>query len=63
MDEKTLTLLSIDELLQQMMQETNKVTLMHKQPDNKKVIMEKLKYIQLLQKVIITKRANEIPGK
>ena len=63
MNEEALKLLSIDQLLSQMMKLTNEVVDMHRQQNEKQVIKEKLKEIQLIQRIIVERRASEIPLK
>ena len=56
MDEKALQSLSVDHLLTQMIQLTNDVVDMHKKQDSKDAIKNKLREIQLIQKIIVEKR-------
>ena len=57
MTEDALRLLSTDQLLTQMIQLTTEVIEMHRQQADKNVVNEKLKEIQLIQRIIVEKRS------
>ncbi|MGZ8554441.1 MAG: hypothetical protein ACXWV8_13600 [Chitinophagaceae bacterium] len=63
MNEEALKLLSTDQLLAQMIRLTNEVVDMHRQANDKQIIKEKLKEIQLIQAFIVARRTKEHPGK
>ena len=60
MNEEALNLLSIDELLAELIQATNELAAMHKRHEDKNAISRQLKDLQLLQKIIVARRLHPI---
>ena len=63
MIEQALRLLSTDQLLTQMIRPTTEVIELHRQHADKQITDEKLKEIQLIQRIIVERRASETPLK
>lgn len=63
MNEQALRLLSTDQLLTQMIQLTTEVIELHRQHADKQITDERLKEIQLIQRIIVERRASETPIK
>lgn len=59
MNEQALRLLTTDQLLTQMIRLTTEVIELHRQHADKQITDEKLKEIQLIQKIIVEKRAEK----
>ena len=59
MNEQALRLLSTDQLLTQMIKLTTEVIELHRQQADKQITDEKMKEIQLIQKIIVEKRAEK----
>ena len=63
MSEEFLKQLPVKDLFELMTLTIDELLSMHKEGDSTKEIMGKQKEVELLQKIIVAKRANEIPLK